>query len=213
MGAAVGKKPTRLAKSEPYIKCAACKLAANEAWLQVAQKAAELPAGTLGELAIDEVLDGICDPDDNGGEWMTHIDVVQKEVSDILTLENKGELGECRRECNTIAHACRAVFDEHREDMTEMLYKNYRHSEKKLSGEKFVSRICTKLSKFCPGKKPPKGFQHRDENWMPIVDADGYKMRKMQHALNKHAKTGGGQPVQFLDPMGPGMLDAGDEDL
>ena len=31
-----------------------------------------------------------------------------QDPSDILTLENKGELGECRRECNTIAHACRA---------------------------------------------------------------------------------------------------------
>ena len=26
MGSAVGKKPTRLAKSEPYIKCASCDL-------------------------------------------------------------------------------------------------------------------------------------------------------------------------------------------
>eukprot|EP00439_Symbiodinium_sp_Y106_P081334 s181_g20.t1 len=138
MGAAVGKKPSRLAKSEVYIKCASCKLAATEAWTQVALKVSELPAGTLGELEIDDVLSTICDPDDNGGEWMTHYDIVQEEASQSLTLESKGELGECRRECNTIAHACSAVFDEHREDMTEMLYKNYRlASEKKLSVEKF----------------------------------------------------------------------------
>ena len=31
-----------------------------------------------------------------------------QEASQSLTLESKGELGECRRECNTIAHACSA---------------------------------------------------------------------------------------------------------
>ena len=31
-----------------------------------------------------------------------------RKASNGLTLESKGELGECRRECNTIAHACRA---------------------------------------------------------------------------------------------------------
>mmetsp|Transcript_58753 Transcript_58753/g.137564 ORF Transcript_58753/g.137564 Transcript_58753/m.137564 type:complete len:241 (+) Transcript_58753:29-751(+) len=213
MGAAVGKKPMRLAKSEPYVTCASCKLAANEAWLQVAAKAAETPGGTLGELGIGEVLDAICDPDDNTGEWMTGYDIVQDGPN--MLLESRGEIGECRRECNTIAHACRGVFDEYREDMTEMLYKHYKQDDKtgqrKLSQEKFVSRVCTKLSKSCPGKTPPEGFRHRDEHWMPVVDPDGYKMRKMQHALNKHAKDGGAPPVQFLDPMGPGMFD--DEDL
>ena len=32
-------------------------------------------------------------------------------------------MSECRRECRTIEKACRYVFDEHREDMAESLYK------------------------------------------------------------------------------------------
>eukprot|EP00434_Breviolum_minutum_P023946 symbB.v1.2.021132.t1/scaffold1809.1/size100517/7 len=203
MQGAVGKKPSRLAKTEPFIKCNTCKLAATEAWLQVANKAAELPRGTLGEVEIGEVLDAICDADDDLGEWITFYDIEQKDGE--VMLENKTEVGECRKECTTLMHACRAVFDEHREDMTEMLFKHYRlegKESKRLSLEKFVSRLCNKMSKACPGKRVPAGFEHRDEPWMPILDPEGYRMRKMQHALNKQSKDFGSQPVQFLDPMG-----------
>eukprot|EP00440_Ansanella_granifera_P051257 gb/GFBE01055561.1/.p1 GENE.gb/GFBE01055561.1/~~gb/GFBE01055561.1/.p1 ORF type:complete len:248 (+),score=65.99 gb/GFBE01055561.1/:1-744(+) len=222
MSSAVGKKPTRLAKSEPYIKCDTCKIAAREAWTQVEAKAKRLPAGKLGEVEVGEVLDSLCDSDDDLGEWLTFYDVVQKEDGDVLTLDKKDSVGECRRECNTMVHICRAVFDEYREDMTEMLFKHYRpadsHSKSpskgKLNEEKFVSRVCTKLSKSCPAKTPPKGFKHKDEHWVPVFDEEGYKMRRMQHAINKAAKEGGTQPVQFLDPMGAGMFgNEDDEDL
>eukprot|EP00930_Biecheleria_cincta_P052791 TRINITY_DN38076_c0_g1_i1.p1 TRINITY_DN38076_c0_g1~~TRINITY_DN38076_c0_g1_i1.p1 ORF type:complete len:262 (+),score=44.77 TRINITY_DN38076_c0_g1_i1:60-788(+) len=219
MNSAVGKKPTRLAKLEPFLKCSVCKLAVGEAWSQVQKKVSGMPAGKLGEVEVGEILDLACDPDDDSGEWITSYDVVQESPSEALVLEKKESLGECRRECTTIAHACRSVFDEHREDMTEILYKHYRpldSSEKAekstLTADKFISRICTKLSKACPGKGPPQGFKHRDERWMPIIDEDGYKMRKMQHVLNKAAKDGGSQPVQFLDPMGS-MFGTDDEDL
>ena len=33
-------------------------------------------------------------------------------------------MGECRRECRTIEKACTAVFDEYREDLAELLWKN-----------------------------------------------------------------------------------------
>ncbi|CAJ1394570.1 unnamed protein product [Effrenium voratum] len=164
----------------------------------------------LGEVEIGEVLDAICDPDDNLGEWITFYDITQQDSE--LLLQQRDGVGECRRECSTLTHACRAVFDEYREDMTEMLFKHYRtETPKKLSAEKFVSRVCTKMSKSCPAKSAPAGFQHKDEQWLPVMDPDSYKMRKMQHALNKQSKDGVGAPVQFLDPMGPMMME--DEDL
>ena len=77
MGSAVGKKPMRLAKTEPYVRCATCRLAAHEAWASVALRATELRA--LGEVEIGEVLDTVCDPDDDLGEWITYYDIEQKE--------------------------------------------------------------------------------------------------------------------------------------
>lgn len=207
MQSAVGKKAPRLAKTEPLIQCDVCKLAAQETWLQVAKKAEQLPKGGLGEVEIGEILDLICDADDDLGEWIPFYDIEQKDGE--VTLQKREELGECRKECSTLIHACRAVFDEYREELTEMLFKHYRRGHR-LSPEKFTSRLCNKMSKVCPGKKAPQGFKHRDEVWMPIIDPESYRMRKMQHALNKQSKEGGSQPVQFLDPMGSMFMD---EDL
>ncbi|CAL1127586.1 unnamed protein product [Cladocopium goreaui] len=158
MQSAVGKKPLRLAKTEPFIQCDACKLAANEAWLQVAKKAEELPKGGLGEVEIGEILDLICDADDDLGEWIPFYDIEQKDGE--VTLQKREELGECRKECSTVIHACRAVFEEYREDLSEMLFKHYRlqgdgdGTKNRLSPEKFTSRLCNKMSKVCPGKWP-----------------------------------------------------------
>merc|ERR1712048_1324140 len=81
-----------------------------------------------------------------------------------------------------------------------------------LTPEKMVSRVCKKMSGACPGKSVPAGFTHKDERWMPIIDEEGYKMRRMQYAMNKQAKEGGASPVQFLDPMGS-MFRESDDDL
>eukprot|EP00929_Paragymnodinium_shiwhaense_P068803 TRINITY_DN34680_c0_g1_i1.p1 TRINITY_DN34680_c0_g1~~TRINITY_DN34680_c0_g1_i1.p1 ORF type:complete len:259 (-),score=89.88 TRINITY_DN34680_c0_g1_i1:50-826(-) len=223
MKSAVGKKPMRLAKSEPYIACDVCKLAAGEAWTMVEEAAKAAPGGKLGEIEIGAIIETVCEPDDDHGEWIAYYDVTQDDVSAPLSLTKKEYLGECRRECNTISHACSKVFDEHREDMTEMLYKNWRRTEEGarkaskdvLTADKFTSRICKKLSKTCPGKQVPTGFKHKNEEFF-FVDEEGLKMRKMQYTMNKAAKEqGASQPVQFLDPMGMGSMFPGmdDDDL
>lgn len=209
--AAVGQKPTRLAKSEPYIKCDVCKKAAGEAWSLVEKKAKAVPYGKIGEIEIGEIIESVCDSDDDNGEWMAFYDIVQNGTGKPLELIKQENFGECRRECTTVLHACRAILDEHRDDMTEMLFKHFRSadedgkpSKKKdvLTSSKYTSRVCKKMSSACPGKTVPQGFKHRDENWMPLIDEEGYKMRKMQYSMNKAARESGSQPVQFLDPMG-----------
>jgi len=81
-----------------------------------------------------------------------------------------------------------------------------------LTLDRFTSRLCKKLSGFCPKKLPPAGFKHKDEIWEPIIDVEGYKMRKMQHTTNKLAKEHGTQSVQFMDPGGVGMFRRPDDD-
>mmetsp|Transcript_41072 Transcript_41072/g.87475 ORF Transcript_41072/g.87475 Transcript_41072/m.87475 type:complete len:249 (+) Transcript_41072:63-809(+) len=219
--AAVGKKKARLAKEEPYVRCDVCKVAVDRMWSQVEEKAKGVHRSKLGEIEIGETLETVCDPDDDAGEWMSSYDIVQAEISGPLTLVKQDSAGECFRECTTIAHICKAILDEHREDISQMLYEHYRPVDSArpsrsapLTPDKFQSRVCKKLSKFCPGKAVPKGFKHRDERWMPIIDEEGYKMRKMQHVMNKAAKEQGGQPVQFMDPMGSGMFSTpGDDEL
>eukprot|EP00438_Fugacium_kawagutii_P004010 Skav222470 [mRNA] locus=scaffold242:4129:6421:+ [translate_table: standard] len=130
--------------------------------------------GALGEVEIGEVLDLICEADDDLGtltnvagpcshrQRMIRPPRTQLQDGEVM-LQQRDELGEC------------AVFDEYREDMTEMLhgtknvscgqlwprervggrlFKHYRigAKESKLSIEKFVSRLCNKMSKACPAK-------------------------------------------------------------
>jgi len=222
MKSAVGKKPMRLTKSEPYLKCEVCRLATEHIWSEVEAAAKASPYGKIGEIEIGRMVDSICDADDDLGDWITYLDIVQDKPSEPLELKKQEYLGECRRECTTLAHACKVVFEEHREDMTEMLYKHWRpkdadtrasKQQKSLTAERLTSRVCKKLSKACPGKDMPKSFEHKDEIWMP-ADEEGLKMRKMQHAINKQSQETGSQPVQFLDPMGPGsMFGMDDEEL
>mmetsp|Transcript_55057 Transcript_55057/g.131201 ORF Transcript_55057/g.131201 Transcript_55057/m.131201 type:complete len:257 (+) Transcript_55057:142-912(+) len=217
VNAQVGRKPMRLPKSEPYIACAVCQEASERVWDQVEVTAKNAPYGKIGEIEIGNIIKDTCDPDDDLGEWMPFLDLKQESPGAPITFEKQEYIGECRRECMTLVHACRKVFDEHIEDMSELLYKRYealRHKESSsLDKEKFVSRVCKKWSKSCPGKTMPEGFAHKDEYWIP-ADEESYRMRRMQHSINKAAGSQSATPVQFLDPMGPqAMFGMGDEDL
>merc|ERR1712154_525725 len=115
--------------------------------------------------------------------------------------------GECRRECSTAEHSCKAVLNEQRDELAEMLFKHHRAQladdgrkadpKASLTDDKFTSRVCKKLTRMCPGKKVPEGWVYkRDEQWMPIIDEEGWRMKKMQNMMNKQAKAQGSQPVQ-----------------
>jgi len=60
------------------------------------------------------------------------------------------------------------VFDEHREDIAELLYKRSPDTE-----EKLASRVCTKWAKVCPAKAVPASFERKDEFWMPMDEVSG----------------------------------------
>lgn len=65
----------------------------------------------------------VCDADTDEGDWIPMLDISQAEKGSPLKLEPQEYMGECRRECRTVMHACGKVFDEYREDMAEALYK------------------------------------------------------------------------------------------
>lgn len=96
-----------------------CKLATQEMWDQAAKAREVAPGGRLGEDDLQEMASEVCDPDLDGGEWITYYDITQSEPGASIKLEKQEYLGECRRECRTIVHACRGVYDEYREDVAE----------------------------------------------------------------------------------------------
>mmetsp|Transcript_6819 Transcript_6819/g.9538 ORF Transcript_6819/g.9538 Transcript_6819/m.9538 type:complete len:228 (-) Transcript_6819:30-713(-) len=187
-------------KSAKALECLVCKQATEELWQQV-----EDATGKLHEDDLQDMATALCDPDSDEGEWILFYDVTQAEPGAPLKLERQEYLGECRRECRTIAKACRTVYDEYREDVAEALYKRSVSSLDRLK-----SRVCNKWANVCP-TKPVPNYEHPDEWWMP-VDEEMYKMKKMQQMINKQAEKYGKQPVQFVDPMQSAMfMDEEDE--
>lgn len=194
-----------ISKSAKLLECSVCRVATEEMWTQAEAMRVAAPGGRVGEDELQDLASAVCDPDVDEGEWITFYDVTQSEPGSPLKLEKEEYLGECRRECRTIAKACRAVYDEFREDVAESLYKRDASSL-----DKFKSRVCQKWARACPAAKVPAGYAHPDEYWMP-VDEEMYKMKKMQQVINKQAEKYGKQPVQFVDPMQNAMF-ADDED-
>ena len=184
-------------KSAKDLECVVCKKATEELWKKALDLRETAPYKKPSEDMYFDAITEVCDPDKDGGEWIAFQDIVQTAAGAPLKLEDQGYLGECRRECRTIQKACRAVYDEHREDVAESLFKR-----DAASVEKFANRLCNKWGGVCPYKpaKSKTPYVHPDEYWMP-VDEEMYKMRKMQDVINSQANKYGKQPVQFVDPM------------
>ena len=192
-------------KSAKLLECTVCKRVADELWKKALDLRETAPYKKPSEDMYFDAITEVCNPDKDLGEWITFLDITQADAGAPLRLEDQEYLGECRRECRTIAKACNTVVEEHREDMAESFYKR-----DAASLEKFTSRVCNKWAGVCP-HKPPKGkpYEHPNEHWMP-VDEEMYKMRKMQDMINGQATKYGKQPVQFVDPMQSAFF--GDDD-
>ena len=191
-------------KSAKLIECVVCKAATEELWRQFTE-AKEGRKQKMGEDEMQELTEELCNPDLDEGEWITFYDITQSEKGAALKIEKQEYVGECRKECRTIAKACATVYDEHREDVAEALYKQ----QETLTAEKLKGRLCTKWSGVCPAKKA-SDYEHPDEWWMP-ADEEMYKMKKMQQMINKQATKYGKQPVQFVDPIQSSMFMDEDE--
>lgn len=70
---------------------------------------AKAPRGKIGEDDLIEMGEHVCDPDTDEGEWITMIDLDQEKQGSPIKLSQQPHLGECRRECRTISHACALV--------------------------------------------------------------------------------------------------------
>lgn len=195
-------------KSAKLLECTVCKRVADELWKKALDLRETAPYKKPSEDMYFDAITEVCNPDKDLGEWITFLDITQADAGAPLRLEDQEYLGECRRECRTIAKACNTVVEEHREDMAESFYKRDASTK-----EKFANRLCNKWAKVCPAKplKQKKLYAHPDEYWMP-VDEEMYKMRKMQDMINTQANKYGKQPVQFVDPMSSAMFGHDEDD-
>jgi len=165
----------------------------------------------LDEGEITEVLDSVCDPDTENGEWIRHYDIVEVPVAEgdprkTLSIEWHEEAGKCGVECRTLVLSCQRLVEEEvgdRDDLQEVLYKN------KLSPKDMVDKLCRKMSKRCTVERVlAPGYVRSDEPFTEMSEKD-LQMERLQREMAL-AGMGGSRMYDRddIDSMQGELLDA-----
>jgi len=168
-----------------FIDCAVCGEVAKVVHRTVGAMRKELPAGKkLKEADIMDKLEGVCDPEKDEGEWVTHFDLVEENHR--LKLKDMGGVGDCKRECQTVARACDGVFFDYDTDIAEALFKNADMTRASL-----FQLLCYELQDVCPDKpiKMGKTSRPHDEEWEEI-DPEKLKLQKMMAQMQMEGMPG-----------------------
>lgn len=122
------------------------------------------------------MLEDICDPASERGEWISKVDVVG--VTGEFQLDIMDGYSECKsEECKAVVKVCEDVRSSIGEsEIAEKVYRGHYMN----SPEIFAKAFCNKMSEYCPGK-PYKG--KRVDQKFETVDESAYKAKKMQKTL------------------------------
>ena len=159
------KASPKVIKEElPYIGCEVCNRVIGELHKYTAKHIADAGKKKLEEIKISETMDNICNPEDEIGYWIRHLDIVYDKSAKILALKDKDGISKCKEECVTIARSCETLLEDDidRDDLSAFLYKN------KLSVDALKEKACKSMSKRCGGKtkrwsaKAPKDYKFEE---------------------------------------------------
>eukprot|EP00271_Cylindrocystis_brebissonii_P013103 TRINITY_DN32694_c0_g1_i1.p1 TRINITY_DN32694_c0_g1~~TRINITY_DN32694_c0_g1_i1.p1 ORF type:complete len:334 (-),score=85.41 TRINITY_DN32694_c0_g1_i1:243-1244(-) len=170
-----GKKEPVARKSDiPFIKCDVCQEMAKHLVRQFKKKKDE--EKKLKEIQVIEMVERLCDPKRDEGEWILRLDMVESGTK--LKLVEQAAVGECGTECKTIQKACVQVMGEHDTDIAETLFA------KEMTRAALSKLLCNDLSKACLRKVPPLPKDRAPGEEFVEADAEKVKMDKMVQGMN-----------------------------
>ena len=145
------KKEYKPVKDElPHIACDVCRRAVSNLVDAVDDMRDHAPYKKIDEMQIAEIIDDICNPEEEIGYWIRKLDIVsvQKKGDTFLNMEEPGGIflniyrlilesphimcrtwigiSKCETECKTISASCVDLFEEEidRDDLSALLWKN-----------------------------------------------------------------------------------------
>lgn len=160
-----------------YLKCPMCEELSKELLrrTKTLQQQPEHKGFDWSEEAIVNLTETICDPMEDEGEWLTYLDIVEEKRR--AKFVNKKELGECNRECMTLADVCEGVMDVVQYEFSSLLYKG------ELKRSALTQQVCYDESGFCPSKKISKKIKNfGSEKWQK-GDPQKRQMDKMMKSM------------------------------
>ena len=218
MGMGGGKKTYSPEKRDlPYIGCDVCGGVVVNLLKQVTQVRSEYgPKSEKGkkmpEEAVSDILDGICKPNEDGGEWIRYLDIVSQPADGQdkkrkLVLTPHENPGKCKKECETISKSCYDLMEEDiddRDELQALLFVDKKFSE--FSGEdgdmKLVDRVCKKMTGRCKSTKTyaTSKYERKDEEFIELTDKD-LEMEKLMAQM---------QGMPGMENQGMNMYDRDD---
>lgn len=179
MGMPGGKKPKiKIFKTwKKYLNCPMCEELSKELLrrTKVLREQPEHKGFDWSEEAVVNLTEAICDPMEDEGEWLTFLDITSQKKK--AKLVNKKELGECNRECMTLATVCEDVMDVVQYEFSSLLYKG------ELQRSALTQRVCYDESGFCPAKKISKKVKDFGSEEWKKGDAQQRQMQKMMKTM------------------------------
>ena len=112
----------------------------------------------LGEEPILDLVQEICEPNTERGEWINSYDIVG--ATGVLRFERKTSPGKCGTECKAIAQICEDIRTEVGEsEIAESLFRGGYTSP----GTEFAGILCKKLTGACKSAPKPLKKPRQDE--------------------------------------------------
>ena len=138
----------------------------------------------LGEEPILELLEEVCEPESDNGEWINKIDIVGSRGT--LNLKRKAQPGKCGKECKAVIKVCEDTrLQAGESDIAEKLFRGHYTG----SGKEFATALCNKMTDSC--KKPPKELKKKriDEPFQSI-DSKLWEAQKLQKKMKGMGMNG-----------------------
>lgn len=109
----------------PYVQCETCLALVQHIASLVDKRRTTFAKTKLREHDVLKMIQGVCDPMHENGEWITQID-----VDDDMKLRQMDSQGYCEEECKTMAKACQNVVDEADSEIVELVFLGKKEPEK-----------------------------------------------------------------------------------
>ena len=138
----------------------------------------------LGEEPILELLEDICEPESDNGEWINKVDVVGSRG--VLRLKRKSQPGKCGKECKAVVQVCEDTrLQAGESDIAEKLFRGHYTS----SGKEFAAALCNKMTDAC--KRPTKELKKkRADEPFQAVDSKDWEAKKLQKKMKSMGMGG-----------------------
>jgi hypothetical protein len=201
-------KPQVVKAELPHIACQVCERLSTQIYDGLVELKAQTKKRRISESAIEDMLEGLCLPEQPSGYWIRRLDIVEgKEGKNVyLSLAEPGGMTKCKNECATIAKSCEKLLQEEQEldDLLFFIWEKTKNDNELPTRDAIKKYMCSDSGEQrC--KKKPVPFSSTGKQRKPRADelfsAQTQKEIEMEELIVKMGDMGQGMRMMDRDSM------------